>query len=102
MRRGRLGQPGADASVMWAAGTIVGDAGTAGWGGHLNVGELKSPHPVFGNGHGLDHPRGAEVQLVAETHGPPRTVYIADQLHGFASEGDVVANLRAAAFRGEG
>ena len=97
-----LGNPDVDASVMWAAGTIVGGAGTAGWGGHLSVGELNSPHPGFDNGQGLDHPRGAEVHLVVETHGPARPGYIAEQLHGFATEGDVVANIPAAVFRGEG
>jgi hypothetical protein len=90
---GDLSNRDVDASVMWAAGTIVGGAGTAGWGGHLNVGELNSPHPVIGNGQGLDHPRGAEVHLVVETHGPARPGYIPDQLHGFATEGDVVVNL---------
>jgi SAM-dependent methyltransferase len=56
----------------------------------------------FDNGQGLDHPRGAEVHLVVETHGPARPGYIADQLHGFATEGDVVANLQFADCRGEG
>lgn len=99
---GDLSNADVDASVMWAAGTIVGGAGTASWGGHLSTGELNSPHPAFDNGQGLDHPRGAEVHLVVETHGPARPGYIADQLHGYATEGDVVVNLQAAVFRGEG
>ena len=97
-----LSNPDVDPAVMWAAGTIVGGAGTAGWGGHLNTGELNSPHPAFDNGQGLDYARGAEVHLLVGTHGPARPRYIPDQLSGFATEGDVVANLQAAVFRGEG
>ncbi|MEN8238466.1 MAG: hypothetical protein ABFR53_04595 [Actinomycetota bacterium] len=92
----------ADVSVMWGAGTIVGGEGTAGWAGHLNIGELNSPHPAFDNGQGLDHPRGAEIHLVVRTHGPARPGYIGEQLHVFAAEGDVGIDLQAAAFRGEG
>lgn len=99
---GDLGNPDVDASVMWAAGDIVARDGTASWGGHLWPGKLTAPHPAFDNGQGLDHPRGAEVHLVVETHGPARPGYIAEQLRGYATEGDVVVNLQAAVFRGEG
>jgi 2-polyprenyl-3-methyl-5-hydroxy-6-metoxy-1,4-benzoquinol methylase len=49
----------------------------------------------------LSDESGTPGRLV-ETHGPARPGYIADQLHGLATEGDVVASLQAAAFRGEG
>ncbi|MEN8239831.1 MAG: hypothetical protein ABFR53_11610, partial [Actinomycetota bacterium] len=92
-----------DVSIMWAAGSIVGGQGTANWAGSLNVGELNTPHPAFDNGQALDHPRGAEIHLVAHTHGPARPGYIGEQLHSFAAHGDVLADdLQAAAFRGEG
>ncbi|MEN8041214.1 MAG: hypothetical protein ABFR95_06880 [Actinomycetota bacterium] len=89
-------------SVMWAAGSIVDGNGAAAWAGHIREGQLNVGHPMLGNGDGLTDARGAEVHLVVHTHGPARAGYIGDQLHSFETDGDVVADLQAAAFRGEG
>lgn len=98
-----LGTPEADATVMWAAGSIVGGNGTANWAGRLNVGQLNAPHPAFDKGQSLTDARGAEIHLVVHTHGAARPGYINDQLHSFAADGDLAAaDLQAAAFRGDG
>ena len=89
-------------SVMWAAGSIVGADGTANWAGHIREGQLNVAHPGLGNGNGLTDARGAEVHLIVHSHGAARPGYINDQLHSFQTEGDTLADLQSAAFRGDG
>ncbi len=99
---GDLFTPAAGVAVMWAAGSIVGEDGTANWAGRLGVGQLSVPHPAFDTGQSLTDARGAEIHLVIHTHGAARPGYISDQLHSFETDGDAIADLQAAAFRGDG
>lgn len=68
-------RPDVNASVFYAAGTITGKSGKAGFAAHVNQGVY--PGPVDGvsvidvDGPGLLYPRTAEVHLVIRTHGEP-------------------------------
>lgn len=63
-----------------AAGRIVDEDGTAGFGAHLRVGDTSRALA----GPGLVAPRGAEVILIVKTHGPKIPGLVADQLRTFA------------------
>jgi hypothetical protein len=63
-----------------AAGAIVDEDGTVGFGAHLRVGDDSRALA----GPGLVAPRGAEVILVLKTHGPKIPGLVSDQLHTFA------------------
>jgi hypothetical protein len=67
-------------SPSHAAGGIVDQDGTAGFGAHLRVGDTSRALA----GPGLVAPRGAEVILVLKTHGPKIPHLVSDQLHTFA------------------
>jgi hypothetical protein len=76
--------PDTEASVMYAAGNVVGGNGKANFGGRLNVGDtsgcLRDGVPValeegldelfFPCGDGLDDPMTAEIHLALHDHGP--------------------------------
>ena len=71
------------ASPNHAAGAIVGEAGTVGFGAHLRVGDDSRALA----GTGLVAPRGAEVILILKTHGPKIPGLVSDQLRTFAGGG---------------
>lgn len=63
-----------------AAGAIVGEDGTVGFGAHLRVGDDSRALA----GPGLVAPHRAEVILVVKTHGPKIPGLVSEQLHTFA------------------
>ncbi len=64
----------AQGDFLWGAGNIVGDSGSANFGGHLGVGDAsRSGFSEVGmpdRALGLLDPRGAEVHLLLHSHGP--------------------------------
>jgi hypothetical protein len=80
-------RPETNASVFYAAGTIVGASGKASFAAHVRQGVY--PGPVDGvsvidvDGPGLLYPRTAEVHLVIRTHGEPIPGIVDGMLHSF-------------------
>lgn len=68
-------------SVHHGAGRVVGDDGTATYGTHLRVGDTS--RALFTQDPGLLNPRGAEVILIAKTHGPKIPGLVSEQLRTF-------------------
>lgn len=64
-----LFNPDVAATVMFAAGNIVGTGGRATFAAHLAAGQSSTPHPAFAGAPGLLNPRGADIHLVVRTHG---------------------------------
>ena len=62
--------------VTFAAGNIVGGEGTATFAGTVRAGAV--PGGWFGNG--LTNPRGAEIHLIVQDHGPKIAGLVANQL----------------------
>lgn len=65
--------PDTDAQVLYGTGHVVGSSGKAGFGGHLSRGPL--PQGWLPD-QGLEDPRGAEVHLVLNDHGPKLAEYM--------------------------
>ncbi|MDX1647406.1 MAG: hypothetical protein R3304_09700 [Longimicrobiales bacterium] len=98
------------ASVMYAAGNIVGRSGKVAWGGSLRVGEITRYHPAFDGAPGLLGAMDAEIHMVARTHGPliPRMAHgmlttfevgcTPETSGGFGNGPNACADLQAAAF----
>jgi hypothetical protein len=59
--------PATDAQVTFGAGHVVGGSGRAGFGGSFRAGALEDGWLAGG---GLYDPRGAQIQLVLNDHGP--------------------------------
>ncbi len=105
-----LFNPDVQASVMWAAGNIVGRSGRTTWGGHLSEGEVTTFHPVFVGSPGLLDAMGAEIHLVGRTHGPKIPGMVRQMMStfeagctpgsslGFGNGPNECADLQAAAF----
>lgn len=68
------------ASVLYAAGRIAAEDGTASYGAHLRVGDTSRAL----DGPGLLAAREAEVIVVAKTHGPKIPGMVSEQLRTFA------------------
>jgi hypothetical protein len=64
-----LFNPDVAATVMFAAGNVVGASGRTSFAAHLAQGHASTPHPAFADAPGLLNPRGADVHLVVRTHG---------------------------------
>jgi hypothetical protein len=77
--------PGAAAlSVLYAAGHVVDDSGTAGFGGALQEGDTDGLVELPGLSlEGLLDATGATVALVVRDHGPARADIVQQQLHTF-------------------
>ncbi|MFW6096997.1 MAG: hypothetical protein ACOC9Z_02925, partial [Chloroflexota bacterium] len=61
-----LNSDGVDSDVTYGAGHVVGKSGRATFSGHLSAGDL--PGSWFDNG--FNNPRGAEIHLTLNDHGP--------------------------------
>jgi hypothetical protein len=74
--------PDGGMAVLYAAGHVIDDSGTAEFGGHLQVGD--STGYVMGDDTTLEDALQATVYLVVRDHGPanPRTTVTA-QIHTF-------------------
>ena len=77
--------PGAAAlSVLYAAGHVVDDSGTAGFGGALQEGDTDGLVELPGLSlEGLLDATGATVALVVRDHGPARADIVQQQIHTF-------------------
>jgi hypothetical protein len=76
------------ATVLFAAGNLIGGSGSGGFAGSLNVADLKGCQPPFGDlglcRQGLLNPDGAEVHFVVRSHGPNLRGLVSDQIRTFA------------------
>lgn len=76
---GDLGRPETGASVLYAAGHVIGGDGTGDFGGHLPVGDTSGA--LFGPG--LTNPAGADIHLVVHDHGSADPALMPDEIHSF-------------------
>lgn len=76
---GDLGRPQTGASVLYAAGHVMGADGVGDFGGHLSVGDTSGA--LFGPG--LTNPAGADIHLVVHDHGPADPALMPDEIHSF-------------------
>jgi hypothetical protein len=72
-----------DASVVYAAGHVVGTDGVGNYGGSLAVGDTTDVVPGFGTGLGLRNPLGADIHLIVHGHGVPVPGMVPQQMHSF-------------------
>jgi hypothetical protein len=80
-----LSNPMVDASVLYAAGTVIGASGTLNLAGALRVGDADGAlrDPEMGTGTGLDNPEGAAIYLVVRDHGLADPAIVDEQIHTF-------------------
>ena len=78
--KGDLANPSVDASVLYAAGHVIGGDGVANYGAHLAVGELRI-QVLFGPG--LTNPMGADIHLIVHDHGPMTPALMPAEIHSF-------------------
>lgn len=76
---GDLFAPGVDASVLYAAGNVVGGSGRTGFGARLGVDDDREA--LFGPG--LTNPTQGEIHVVVRTHGPVIAALVDEQIHSF-------------------
>jgi hypothetical protein len=78
-----VANPDGGVAVLYAAGHVIDDSGTATFGGYLQVGDSEGY--VMGTDTTLEDALGATVYLVVRDHGPanPSTVY--KQIHTFGT-----------------
>ncbi len=77
---GDLFDPDVDASVVFAAGHLIGRSGKGNWGGWLGVGDTDGE--IWG-GPGLINPLGADIHLVVHDHGVVPPTMTADAIRRF-------------------
>jgi hypothetical protein len=73
-----------DASLLWAAGAVVGDTGEATFESYRAKGDTTGAVVLPGMRNppsGLTRPRTAEIHLVVRNHGPARPEYVEEQTH---------------------
>lgn len=76
---GDLGRPETGASVLYAAGHVIGGDGVGDFGGRLRVGDTSGA--LFGPG--LTNPADADIHLVVHDHGPADPALLPDEIHSF-------------------
>lgn len=74
-----LNSEGVDSDVTYGAGHVVGDSGQASFSGHLSAGDL--PDSWFDNG--FTNPRGAEIHLTLNDHGPLIPDLASNMIHSY-------------------
>jgi len=74
-----LFNPDVEASVLHAAGHVIGGSGKASFAGHLAEGDTSAA--VFGPG--LLDSKEAEVHFIVHTHGPKIPGIVSSQVHSF-------------------
>lgn len=75
--------PDGGVAVLYAAGHVIDDTGTAEFGGSLKVGD--SDGWVMGDDTSLEDALQATVTLVVRDHGPAKPGMVADQIHTFGA-----------------
>ena len=68
-----------ESDVTYGAGHVAGESGKASFGGHVSAGDL--PNGWLGNG--FTNPRGAEIHLVLNDHGPAIPNLVSNMLHSY-------------------
>lgn len=74
-----LNSEGVNSDVTYGAGHVVGKSGRATFSGHISAGDL--PNSWFGNG--FTNPRGAEIHLTLNDHGPMIPEMVSNMLHSY-------------------
>ena len=75
--------PDGGVAVLYAAGHVIDEDGTAEFGGSLKVGDTKGH--VMGEDTSLEDAAGATVMLVVRDHGPATPGAVNDQIHSFGA-----------------
>lgn len=70
---------GPDAQVTFAAGHVVGGSGTTTFAGHRSAGDIEG----WLDDRSFDNPRGAEVHLVVNDHGPRLAEHMPGMIHTY-------------------
>lgn len=80
-----LRNPAAQPTAVWGAGHVVGESGTASLGGRVAEGNTSGCDGLgrLPCGDGLTYPQGAEIHLVARSHGPMIPELVNEQIHSF-------------------
>ena len=78
--------PDVQADVMYAGGNVVGHSGRSGFGGHKATGDNSGSvfAPLGLPAPGLLNPMGAEIHLVAHSHGTMLPEYMPAMIHSFS------------------
>lgn len=91
---GDFSNPAVKASVMYAAGHVIGSDGSGDYGAHLSVGEMTIV-VLFGTG--LTNPMGADIHLVVHSHGPADPSLMPEEIHSFGVCNPTCVDLQFAA-----
>ena len=87
-----VANPDGGVAVLYAAGHVIGDAGTAGFAGYLPVGD--STGWVMGDDTVLEDALAATVTLVVRDHGPATADMVDAQIHTFDACNTVCHDLQ--------
>lgn len=68
-----------DADIVYGAGHVAGESGRATFSGHISTGDL--PGSWYGNG--FSNPRGSEIYLTLNDHGPLIPEMAEDMIHSY-------------------
>jgi hypothetical protein len=79
-------------AVLYAAGHVIDESGTAEFGGSLKVGD--SAGLVMGDDASIEDALGATVYLVVRDHGAADSGTVNDQVHTFAACNSVCEDLQ--------
>jgi hypothetical protein len=74
-----LNSEAVSSDVTYGAGHVAGNSGQASFSGHISAGALSNSW--FGNG--FTNPRGAEIHLVLNDHGPMIPDLVSNMLHSY-------------------
>jgi hypothetical protein len=77
-----VANPDGGVAVLYAAGHVIDDSGTAEFGGYLQVGDSDGALPM-GTDTTLEDALGAMVFLVVRDHGPAKPGMVTAQIHTF-------------------
>jgi hypothetical protein len=74
-----LNSEGVNSDVVYGAGNIAGNSGKASFAGHISAGDLQNSW----FSHGFTNPRGAEIHLTLNDHGPMIPGLVNNMLHSY-------------------
>jgi hypothetical protein len=77
--------PDGGVAVLYAAGHVIDDSGTAEFGGSLQVGDSNGYEMGDDESKSLEDARGATVYLVVRDHGPAKPGIVDEQIHTFGA-----------------
>ena len=76
-----LSRPDVQASVLYAAGHVIGGDGSAGYGAHLTAGDASGA--ILGSGLDPAQVNAADIHLVVRDHGSANPSLMPEQIHSF-------------------